>query len=247
MTLFHKRVRYAIFFFVFGLGYGLLGCSSGPEYQAGPPDGWLGSANGWWLADTDTAAAFRNLSTFDAMGFPLEEVVYGQGEATARAQLINGVKKEFMPMFQSNPELVDSLFQTMGHPKIMRATLGADLSQTMEALNKQIFRSITRHYQQPRTLTRLGSFDQAKRDDKIVPIFQPDSLKAQEVYGRVKMQVYLNPEGEPQAIKRLASVHPVLDNLAMQAATKMRWRPAYLRGEGVPGWALFNVNYQAPQ
>lgn len=246
MNLYAAALKYVKFLFVWALLWGFTGCGGGPDVALGPPEGWTGQAGLWWQAGTDTTVAFRNVGDFEAMGSPLEDVVYGRGTATTRQQLVNGVKREFMPMFQSNPELVDSLFTTMGRPKIMRATLKTDLNAQVDELSKDIFRSITRHYQQPRTLKKLGSFDQAKIDKDIVPISQPDSLKAQGVYGRVQMQVYLNPEGEPLAVKVLDPVHPVLDDLAQKAATQMRWRPAYLRGKGVYGWALFNVNFQAP-
>jgi hypothetical protein len=61
------------------------------------------------------------------------------------------------------------------------------------------------------------------------------------------MQVYLNREGAPQGIELISAVHPVLDDIAMKAATQMRWQPAYLltasKSNPVPAWVRYNVNF----
>ena len=112
----------------------------------------------------------------------------------------------------------------------------------MDRLRQESYRELQRYFREPRPITRLG---------EDVPIVYPDSLIEKGVAGTVEMQVYLDAEGQPQAIMLLESVHPVLDRLAMQATAQMRWQPAYVRrGDewvAVPSWVRFNIRYRIPE
>jgi TonB family protein len=76
----------------------------------------------------------------------------------------------------------------------------------------------------------------------------PDSLQAQGIGGRVVLQIRVNEAGEPTAIQKIEGVHPTLDMLAMQAATKLRWtRPWVVTGNAggrhVPSWTRLAITY----
>jgi hypothetical protein len=64
------------------------------------------------------------------------------------------------------------------------------------------------------------------------------------------MQLRLDDEGVPQAVKIIESVHPVLDAIALNAATQMRWQPAYvLKGsdwDPEPAYVRWSVRYRQP-
>jgi len=85
----------------------------------------------------------------------------------------------------------------------------------METFVKETHERLTNNYFHAPTQTRtLG---------KDIPMSYPDSLFDQGIGGRVYMQVRIDTAGEPQALKIVDGVHPVLDGIAQRAATKMRW------------------------
>jgi outer membrane biosynthesis protein TonB len=67
------------------------------------------------------------------------------------------------------------------------------------------------------------------------------------VAGTVRIQVYINEEGEPLTLQLLESVDPDLDGIAMRAMTQMRWRPTYTMRKGrwvaIPAWARLGVPF----
>ncbi len=209
----------------------LSACSSS-GYEPGAPAGWEEGGNRWWRDGVDTSRAFRDLETFAAMG--VEQTPIGK----ARAGIAESVKRSLIRLYRNEPEVIDSMFQVHVVPQIERAELGNDTSADVDRLKEEGYRSIGRAFQEPRTRLTLG---------EDVQIVYPDSLREAGVSGRVSMQVYLNEEGEPLAIKLVDSVHPVLDDIAMNATTEMRWRPAYLLQRGswsaIPSWARFNINF----
>lgn len=172
-------------------------------------------------------------------GAPMASIsrTYATGEV-----LVQAVRRSLTPLFRVQPEIVDSLFNRHIAPELAQASISGDLEAEVDRLRQESYRALQRYFREPRPITRLG---------EDVPIVYPDSLIEKGVAGAVEMQVYLDAEGQPQAIMLLESVHPVLDRLAMQATAQMRWQPAYVRrGDewvAVPSWVRFNIRYRIPE
>jgi TonB family protein len=155
-----------------------------------------------------------------------------------RGVVVEGVKRGLLRLYRNQPEVIDSLFERVVVPRIERAELTADTRSDIDRITQDGYRALNNNFQEPRATRRLG---------EDVQVVYPDSLREQGIGGRVRMQVYLNDDGEPVAIQLLDGVHPVLDQIAMQATTEMRWRPAYVMHRGrwveLPSWARFNINF----
>jgi len=223
---------------------GIVGCNE--QVDIGPPEGWVAEGNKWWKPGVDTSLAFRPLDTFEDMGVSAEKVVFDSSKPFSaqpekmRRQLVVAVKYELFPVFRNHPEVVDSLFNALVVPKIMRATppkTRAEFGQAVQRWKREAYRIIVRHFREPRPRLQLG---------KDVPVVYPDSLQERGIGGTVKMQIYLNESGEPVAVWVLKGVHPVLDQSAMRSATQMRWMPAYLDGKPVPSWVRFSITFSPP-
>ncbi len=221
----------------------LVGCARSST-DLGPPEGWEGTDTRWWRVGTDTTGLFRALDTFEEMGIPYQPVVFIGGNLDAqpdkmREQLINAVKRQLLPLYRTNPEIVDSLFQKYVVPAIKRTAppRRARFEASVKEWKSRAYRTIARYYREPRPTLRIGQ-------DIKVPY--PDSLMEKGIGGKVRMQVYVNEKGEPVAIQLLESVHPVLDRMAMRATTRMRWSPAYLNGKPVPAWVRFSISFNPP-
>lgn len=163
-----------------------------------------------------------------------------QAEASAE-QLGFAVKQELIPLFRNHPRIMDSLFAEHVQPIVekrlqqSRVILGS-AGKVAEELKKESYQTISKRFREPRTTKKLG---------EDVPVPYPDSLRQADIGGKVEMQVYLNEEGAPQAVKLIEGVDPTLNDIAMQAATQMDWAPAYVlqddQWETVPSWTRFSV------
>lgn len=222
----------------------LAACNGGSsEYEAGAPDGWRSEEDRWWQESVDTSRAFRDLESFEAMGVDDPDVTYASsagGVSEDRGALVESVKQSLVRMYRNHPEVVDSLFAEVVLPRIQRASLSDDPRENVDRLKREGYQALTRNFQEPRTRLSLG---------EDIPVVYPDSLRRQNISGTVRTQVYLDEEGNPRAVKLVDSVHPVLDDIAMQATTQMRWRPAYLLRRGqwneIPSWSRFNINFSS--
>ena len=222
---------------------GLVGCGSDGPYVAGPPEGWVAGEMQWWQPGTDTELAFRDLESLESMGVSNADRVYAGGagmqQSIQKDNLVFAVKQSLIELFRNEPEVVDSLFESIITPKLAKARLSGDPTEDIKKFKRDGYRSIARHFREPRTVTKLG---------QDVPVVYPDSLAEAGVTGSVAMQVYLNNAGEPQAIELIESVHTVLDDIAMKATTKMRWQPAYLlrggKSDPIPSWVRFSVGFR---
>lgn len=232
------------------------GCIQEPGVAFGPPEGWQAAPAAqeagavprrWWQAGVDTSRAFRRLETLQEMGVDHRGLTYAAGVSVAaqgdvaRPHFIEAVKRSLIRLYRNEPEVVDSLFERFVTPKIEAADLAGNTSEEVERFKREGYRLIGNNFQEPRTALRIGTD---------VPIAYPDSLREREVGGSVRTQVYLDAEGHPQAIELLEGVHPVLDQIAMEATARMRWRPAYLMRNGnwrpVPSWVRFNITFGVP-
>ena len=224
---------------------GLLAAGCGAEEGAprGAPEGWQAAGPYWWKAGVDTAQAFRNLASLEAMG-----VSEGAGYASAGGQISDdqfatGVKRSLLPLFRADPERVDSLFEQYVRPKALNAKRTGDARQDVKAFRSEAYGALRRHFRGPQTTLRLG---------EDIAVAYPDSLRRAGVSGRVRMQVRVSAEGAPQAVELLEGVHPTLSDIARRATTQMRWTPARMRSASghawtkLPAWVRFNVSFRPP-
>ncbi len=224
----------------------LAGCLPQESIPLDVPDGWVNEGVLWWRATADTNGVFPNLETLLSMGAATVdqmEVLSSPGEFSERAarrRLITHVKQSLIPMFRNQPEVVDSLFERYVVPKMANARIYGDVRPVVKEFKLEGYRTIARHFREPYSMTKMGV-------DIPVPI--PDSLRDKGIVGRVFMQVFISEDGDPIAIKKLRSVHPVLDRIAVRAMTRMKWQPAYLLKKGksrpIPSWARFDVNFSS--
>ncbi|MEM8556552.1 MAG: energy transducer TonB [Bacteroidota bacterium] len=202
-----------------------------------PPEGW--TSNGpdaalaaWWLADTDTTVAFRDLSTLESMG-----IAEGEGlVAQVKRGRLDGAEAPdqdggLIGLFRNNPEAVDSVFMAVGVPIIRGET--ASSVDDVRSLRTDVYRRMTQEYRRSGT---LGSVDPS------LAIY-PDSLRQNGIGGTVTMQVHLNRRGEPIAAKVLESAHPTLDRLALNVAANRRYNPATVGQDSVASWVRFGIPY----
>lgn len=225
----------------------MVGCTASESIDLGPPEGWEAQGDVWWLSGADTSNAFRSLDRLADMGVAVGNgtlaattaIAQQSGIANERMQL--AIKQSVIKLYRTQPEVVDSLFDRFVVPKLAGVSPSENTVEQIEDLKKVAYNSIRSHYQEPRTMLTLG---------KEVPVPYPDSLRLKQIGGAVRMQVRLDAEGNPVAVKLVESVHPVLDAIAMQATTAMRWRPAYLIRKGswnaIPAWARFTVRFRTP-
>lgn len=216
------------------------GCSSGDGARTEAPEGWQTADGRWWQTDVDTAAVFRNMESLQSMGIT-DEAYIANLEGVNRDQFTRAVKQELIALYRHHPEIVDSLFQDEVRPLVEEAELSGDLEKQVDQYKNEGYKALSKHIREPRTETSLG---------EDVPVAYPDTLRNPETSGTVEMQIYLDTDGAPQAIQRLESVHPTLDAIAMNAATRMRWQPTYLLVDGdwqpVPSWVRFSVRFEPP-
>lgn len=231
---------------------GVLVGACGPETESidlSTPDGWTAEGDRWWRPEADTVRAFRSLDTLAEMGLRDDDRPFALGasasaqQAIGRSQFERAVKQSLVRLYRNQPQVVDSLFDRFVQPKLADVRLSGDAQALVDRYKKEAYRTLARHFREPRTLKSMGP-------GQDIPVPYPDSLRAAQVEGAVRMQVYLNAEGEPVAVELLESVHPVLDAIAMRATTEMRWQPAYVlqRGQArpIPSWSRFNVRFRVP-
>jgi hypothetical protein len=223
----------------------LPGCTPREETDLRLPPGWESdSRDRWWQAQTDTAEAFRDLETLESMGVHLTPIVYDatispsvQGRI-GQDRIIRYVKQSLLPLFRNRPDVVDSLFEAYVSPKIRRAPGSGDPAGLVAKFKREGYRAIYRHFHEPRTRLRIGVD---------IPVEIPDSLVTVAAGRSVSFQVYVSDTGEPVALKRITSVHPVLDRIALVATSRMRWQPAYLlqgqKSIAIPSWSRFKIRF----
>jgi hypothetical protein len=165
-----------------------------------------------------------------------------QQTSLQRDQLVDAVKRSLIRLYRNEPAIVDSLFSRHVTPLLADVSLAGDPDELVERNKKRAYDAIRRHFREPVPVLRLG-------EDIAVPY--PDSLRKRGVAGAVRMQVFVNESGEPQAVELIDGVHPLLARIAMRATTEMRWQPAYLLRkkdwQAIPSWSRFTVHFASPE
>ncbi len=217
------------------------GCEAEEKADLALPSGWEQSGARAWRPAVDTTRAFRPLESLREMqiaGTDGTVLVPGRG-GVVESQVVQAVKRSLLPLYRNEPQIVDSLFDRFVLPELRQNPLQTGAAKPyVEQYRRRGYELIRSHFREPLAATRLGTD---------VPVVYPDSLSENGVAGSVRMQVFLDDEGVPQAIQLLEGVHPVLDAVALRATTEMRWRPAYLLRKGswhaIPAWVRFNVAF----
>lgn len=225
-----------------------IGCEAETSIPLDPPEGWTASDGKWWREGADTSVAFRKLETLQEMQVVGGEVTYLSNPqmlhqaGALQTRVNNAVKQSLIKLYRNQPEVVDSLFERYVVPEIQKRPVDGDVKTYVEQIKRRAYELIRSHFREPILATQLG------KDVPLPPL--PDSLEEQQVAGTVRLQLYLDQEGKPVAIERLAGVHPVLDAIATRAATQMEWSPAYYLRSGNwrpgPSWVRYNVIFRAP-
>lgn len=222
----------------------LAGCAQQETFTYGPPTGWVHDDTKWWIEGQDTTGLFRDLETLEAMEVTGATDVYISNTAltggrNARKEFAKAVKRSLIRMYRNEPAVVDSLFEQFLAPQIEDVQFTNDPAKDIETFKKKSYRLLQRHFREPRTRLELG---------KDVLVVYPDSIREQGVAGSVRLQVYLDNEGNPKAVELIESVHPVLDQLALVATTEMRWLPAYVEKKRdwhpIPSWTRFLITFK---
>ena len=205
----------------------LAGCAdSGPP--ADPPEGWASAGDRWWVPGTDTTAAFRDLSTVEAMGVAREG-----------SEFVRWTQEKMTDLYRTNPEVVDSVFGAEFLTTIEDGVpSGDDYGAEAEGLVNRVKTDFFQRYNPSRTLPREDAF--------VVPGDLAD------VSGRVVVQVYLSPEKEPLAAEVVEGTGTALDQIAMRRAIESEFTDAWVReragqsaGVNVPNWVRVTNTFGA--
>ncbi len=229
------------------IGASIAGCGQEENIPVSTPKGWYGNSTIWWQVGADTTNAYRALETMEDMGVPgsflLSLTIDGTSDTEmelAQRKFNQYLKESLIELFRNEPELVDSLFEKYVVPKISGINLEGDVQPLIKEYKGVAYQILIRHFRYPISITKLGLE---------IPIQVPDSLKGKGISGAVFLQIALNKEGVPKAIKKLDGLHPTLDRIAMRAMTQMRWKPAYILKNGqfrpTPSWARMRVLFGA--
>ncbi len=223
----------------------LFGCLPEKTVETGPPEGWQAEDMRWWRTDIDTTGVFRDLETLASMRVADAGAPYvatpnlARQRATQRQWFKRAVKQSLIRLYRNEPEVVDSLFERHITPMLDGVKLSANPRAEVERFKRKSYLFLHKNYfQAPQTRLQIGP-------DIEMPY--PEALRKGGVAGSVRIQVYINEEGEPLTLQLLESVDPDLDGIAMRAMTQMRWRPTYTMRKGrwvaIPAWARLGVPF----
>ncbi|MFB6272811.1 MAG: energy transducer TonB [Salinibacter sp.] len=243
--------RLTSYFATFLVGFFLLaGCGGGSNPTA-PPDGWKTGDMRWWKSGVDTSQVFPDLDSLTTMGVLDKRMSMMERGQVTQKRFNAAIKRSLIKLYRNNPTIVDSLFEKYAVPKLKKVDLSGDIvgkkgqlkSKILNKNQKKAYEAINKYFREPQ---------RQKSPDKII---WPDSLRSKEHAGIVKLQVHLTVEGKgdnavarADAIEVLSGTHPTLNRIAMKAATKARWDPAYLLKDDnwtpVESWVRFDIPFQ---
>ena len=207
----------------------LLSACAEPGPPATPPDGWVeASPTRWYVPGTDTTAAFRDLSTLEAMGVARDET-----------EFVRWVQEKMTDLYRTGPETVDSVFAA-DYLDEVRAGVpsGDDYGEEADALVNRIKTDIFQRYNASRY---------APQEE---PLVIPDSLA--DVSGRIDVQVYVDTDNQPVAIRLVEGTGTALDQMFMRRALGATFTDAWVRetagrsaGTEIPSWVHISSDFGA--
>ena len=181
------------------------GCAE-PGPPATPPEGWVeASPTRWYVPGTDTTAAFRDLSTLEAMGVARDE-----------SEFVRWVQEKMTDIYRTDPETVDSVFAAEFLDDVREGVpAGEGYGEAADALVNRIKTDVFQRYN--------GSRYQPPAEGLAVP----DSLAG--ASGRVAVQVYVDPANEPVAIRLVEGTGTALDQVFMRRVLGGTFTDAWVR------------------
>ncbi len=203
----------------------LAACSeSGPP--ATPPDGWVAEGDQWWVPGTDTSAAFRDLSTLEAMDVARDE-----------SEFVRWFQEQMTDLYRTNPEVVDSVFGAEFLPTIEAGVpAGDDYAAAADGMVNQVKNDFFQRY------------NAARYSPPAEPLAIPADLA--DASGQVTVQVYVNPEKEPVAVELLEGTGTALDQIAMRRAIESTFTDAWVRetagrsaGTNIYNWVRISSSF----
>ena len=190
----------------------LSACDSGLEI--GPPADWQADGDRYWAPGADTEAAFRDLSSIDAMGV-----------ATDASDFQRWSQDRLVELFRSNPEVVDSVFDADFAQALQE---GVAASGDDDATRDRLLNDVKRDFYQRYNNSR-------KQQTQLV---LPDSLAR--LSGDVVLDVYVRQDDAlaeagdeypfvPVAIQVVEGTGTGLDLAAVGDAARARYTSAWVR------------------
>ena len=201
------------------LGFVLAACSE-PGPPATPPEGWSeADPTRWYVPGTDTSAAFRDLTTIEAMGVARDE-----------SEFIRWVQEQMTDIYRTDPETVDSVFAAEFLDDVRAGVpAGGDYAAEADGLVNRIKTDIYQRY------------NAALYDPPDEPLVVPDTL--QNASGRIAVQVYVNADNQAVAIKLNEGTGTALDQVFMRRVLSSTFTDAWVRpsagqvgGVKIPSW-----------
>ena len=197
----------------------VLAACSDPRPPAEPPEGWVAEDGRWWAPGTDTTAAFRDLSTLEAMGVARDE-----------SEFVRWFQEQMTDIYRSSPEVVDSVFEAEFLPAVREGVpAGGDYATSARGLVNQVKTDFFQRYNGARYMPPAE------------PLAIPSDLA--DVSGQVTVQVYVNAEKEPVAVELVEGTGTELDAIAMRRAIDSEYTDAWVRetagrsaGKNIPNW-----------
>lgn len=184
-----------------------------------PHEGWVADGDRWWVPGTDTSAAFRDLSTIEAMGVARDE-----------SEWVRWFQEQMTDIYRTSPEVVDSVFEAEFLPAIRQGVpVSDDYARVAEGLVDSVKTQFFQRY------------NSARYQPPAEPLAIPSDLSDQS--GQVVVQVYVNAEKEPVAVEVVEGTGTELDQIAMRRAIDSGFTDAWVRetagrsaGKPIPNW-----------
>ena len=190
---------------------------SGPP--ATPPEGWVAaSPTRWYLPGTDTTAAYRDLSTLDAMGVAREP------------EFVRWVQEKMTDIYRTDPETVDSVFAADYLAEVEAGVpQGDDYGAEADALVNRIKTEIFQRY------------NASRYQPPATGLAVPEALSG--TSGRVAVQVYVDEANKPVAVRLVEGTGTELDQVFMRHVLSGTYTDAWVRpragrtaGVEIPSW-----------
>ena len=204
-----------------------LAACADPAPPSAPPEGWVEAGDDrWFVPGADTTTAFRDLTTIEAMGVERDE-----------SEFVRWVQERMTDIYRTNPEVVDSVFAAEFLDDV-RAGVPADgdYGAGADALVNRIKRDIYQRYNS----TRYAPPEE--------PLVIPAEL--QDATGRIAVQVYVDTDNQPVAIKLVEGTGTALDQMFMRRALSSTFTDAWVRptagrsaGVKIMSWAHVSNTY----
>ena len=209
------------------VGSVVLAACAEPGPPAGPPEGWVAeSPTRWYAPSADTSAAFRDLSTLEAMGVARDD-----------SELVRWTQEKMTDLYRTDPERVDSVFAA-DYLAEVRAGV-PDGAGYQEAADAMVNRIKTDFFQR---------YNPAQYQPPAEPFAIPDSLQGAD--GVITTQVYVDADNQPTAVMLIEGTGTALDQMMMRRAVESTFTDAWVRetagrsaGVPIPSWVRISSNY----